>query len=85
MTGVRGFDLEWGGRDALLTEIYVLRERRQRGLGAAALKLVEKRARAGGAKAVSLGVRPENAAALSLYRRAGYGGPTRLLLSKRLR
>jgi len=50
-------------------------ERRQRGLGAAALKLVEKRARAGGAKAVSLGVRPENAAALSLYRRAGYGDP----------
>lgn len=80
-----GFDLEWGGRDALLTEIYLLPERRRRGLGAAGLRLVEKRARASGVKAVSLGVRPENAAAVSLYRRAGYGGPTRLLLSKPLR
>ena len=29
-----GFDLEWGGRDALLTEIYLFPERRRRGLGA---------------------------------------------------
>ncbi len=80
-----GFDLEWGGRDSLLTEIYLLPEWRRRGLGAAGLRLLEKRARACGAKAVSLAVRPENAAAVSLYRRAGYGGPTPLLLSKPLR
>jgi ribosomal protein S18 acetylase RimI-like enzyme len=79
-----GFDLEWGGRDALLTEIYVVPERRRHGLAAAGLRLLEKRAQAGGAKAVSLAVRPENAAAMSLYRREGYGGPTRLLLSKPL-
>src|SRR5260370_21107476 len=61
-----GFDLECGGRDALLTEIYLLPEWRRRGLGAARLRLVEKRAPASGVKAAPLGALPPNPPPASL-------------------
>ncbi|HEY8039216.1 MAG TPA: GNAT family N-acetyltransferase [Polyangiaceae bacterium] len=79
-----GFDLEFDGRDAFLTEIYLLPEARGRGLGGELLAEVEVAARTAGARAVHLMVRPENTAGVALYRRAGYESPGRLLLSKRL-
>jgi ribosomal protein S18 acetylase RimI-like enzyme len=79
-----GFDLEWGGRDAFLTELYLLPSARGRGLGRRALPLIEDLARRRGARALHLMVRPENQAALQLYRGAGYSSPPRTVLTKDL-
>jgi ribosomal protein S18 acetylase RimI-like enzyme len=67
-----GFDLEFGGRDAFLTEIYVVPERRRGGLGRLLLDEVLRVAKQEGAGAVHLGVYPENEAAVALYRAAGF-------------
>jgi ribosomal protein S18 acetylase RimI-like enzyme len=80
-----GFDLEWGGRDSFLTEIYLEPLARGQGLGTRMMALIEDEARANGAAAVHLMVRPENEPAVRLYERAGYRSPPRTLLSKALR
>ena len=80
-----GFDLEWGGRDAFLTEIYLVPSARGQRIGVRALSLMEDLARAEGAKALHLMVRPENAPAVKLYAGAGFRSPPRTLLSKDLR
>lgn len=80
-----GFDLEWGGRDAFLTDLYLEPGHRGAGLGARALAAVEDVARAGGAAALHLMVRPENEPAVRLYTRGGFRSPPRTLLSKALR
>lgn len=67
-----GFDLEFGGRDAFLTEIYVIPERRRAGWGRRLLDEVLRAAKADGAGAVHLGVYPDNQAAVALYRAAGF-------------
>lgn len=79
-----GFDLEWGGRDAFLTDLYLLPSARGRGLGRRALPLIEELARRRGARALHLMVRPENDAALQLYRGAGFSSPPRTFLTKDL-
>lgn len=79
-----GFDLEWSGRDAFLTELYLLPHTRGRGLGRKALPLIEQLAREHGAHALHLMVRPENLAAVQLYRGAGYSSPPRTFLTKDL-
>jgi len=61
-----GFDLEFGGRDAFLTEMYVRPEARRCGLGRALLDEVLRVARGEGAGAVHLGVYPENKAAVAV-------------------
>ena len=79
-----GYDLEFGGRDAFLTEIYVRRERRGSGWGRRLLQEIETIAQAGGAGAIHLEVRPGNAPAIGLYREAGFATTGRTFLSKRL-
>jgi ribosomal protein S18 acetylase RimI-like enzyme len=79
-----GYDLEFAGRDAFLTELYLIPEVRGRGLGAVALRAIEAAARGLGVNAVHLMVRPENTPALRLYRGQGYEDPGRLLLTHRL-
>jgi ribosomal protein S18 acetylase RimI-like enzyme len=79
-----GFDLEWSGRDAFLTELYLLPEARGRRLGTEALPLIETAATAKGVRALHLMVRPENVSARRLYARAGYESPPRVFLSKPL-
>jgi len=80
-----GFDLEWGGRDAWLTELWVTTTARGEGLGRAALEAVEREARLHGANALHLMVRHENVRARGLYQSAGFESPRRETLSKRLR
>src|SRR5262245_46730150 len=79
-----GFDLEFGGRDAFLTEIFVRPESRRTGAGRALLEAVLRAAREAGAGAVHLGVYPDNDAALALYRAAGFTRIPRDFYSKRL-
>ena len=78
-----GFDLEFGGRDAFLTEIYVSPDCRRTGLGRRLLDEVLRVAKAEGAGAVHLGVYPDNHAALALYRAAGFAKIPRDLYSSR--
>ncbi len=80
-----GYDLEWRGRDAYLTELYVDPAWRERRVGTRALALIEDLARANGASAMHLMVRPENGPAVRLYASAGYRSPPRLFLTKAMR
>jgi ribosomal protein S18 acetylase RimI-like enzyme len=79
-----GYDLEFGGRDAYLTEILVASPWRGRGLGDALLAAVEAEAVACDVHALHLLARADNAAGLALYHRRGYVAAPRTFLSKRL-
>lgn len=79
-----GFDLEFGGRDSFLTELFLVPQVRGGGLGRQALAHVEELARTHGASAVHLGVRPENVPALRLYESSGYEAWPRKFLTKLL-
>lgn len=79
-----GFDLEFGGRDAFLTEIFVRPEARRTGLGRALLDAILRTARDAGAGAVHLGVYPDNHPALALYRAAGFTRIPRDFYTRRL-
>jgi ribosomal protein S18 acetylase RimI-like enzyme len=80
-----GFDLEWDGRDAFLTELWLVPEARGRGVGAEVLAEIQRIAKESGARALHLMVRNENANARRLYERAGFTSPPRVFLSKDLR
>ncbi len=79
-----GYDLEFGGRDAFLTEIFVVAGRRGRGVGTEGLAAAEAFAHERGAHALHLAVRPENAPARALYDKRGFVALPRILMSKRL-
>jgi ribosomal protein S18 acetylase RimI-like enzyme len=79
-----GYDLEWRGRDAYLTELYVDPAWRGQRVGAQALALIEDLVRVNGASAMHLMVRPENEPAVRLYASAGYRSPPRVFLTKML-
>lgn len=79
-----GYDLEWDGRDAFLTELFVEPRARGQGLGNQALNHVEGVARNYGARALHLMVRNENVVARRLYESHGYVSPPRIFLSKQL-
>ena len=78
-----GFDLEFAGRDAWLTEIWVDEPARGQGAGAAALALIDPEVRALGVRALHLMVRPENPA-LRLYERAGFATVPRLVMTRKM-
>ena len=77
-----GYDLEWNGRDAFLTELYLAPSHREKGLGGVVLSRLEEVARQHGARALHLMVRNENTRAQRLYASAGYLSPNRRFLSK---
>ncbi|HYQ02912.1 MAG TPA: GNAT family N-acetyltransferase [Polyangiaceae bacterium] len=77
-----GFDLEWDGRDAFLTELYLVPEARGRGLGRLALQELEALSREHGARALHLMYRTENVVAERLYLGHGYTSPPRVFLTK---
>lgn len=80
-----GYDLEWDGRDAFLTELFVAPSERGRGAGKEAVAAVERVAREHGARALHLMVRHENVRARKLYEASGFTEPPRAFLSKDLR
>ena len=78
------YDLEFGGRDGWLTEVYLVPEARGRKLGRALVDAAAEMARAHGVGALHLSVRPENAPALALYRGAGFQPWKRLAFTRKL-
>ena len=78
-----GYDLEFGGRDAYLTELWIDPDARGRGAGTAALAQLDDALRALGVRALHLQVRPDNRAR-HLYERAGFVASPRVVMTRRL-
>ncbi|MDB4958824.1 MAG: acetyltransferase [Myxococcales bacterium] len=78
------YDLEFGGRDAYLTELWIDDDARGRGAGAAALELLDPELRRRDIAALHLQVRPENPA-MRLYERSGFVRSPRAIMTRRLR
>ncbi len=78
-----GYDLEFGGRDAYLTELWIDEERRGRGAATAVLEQLPHELRARDVRALHLQVRPENPAR-RLYERSGFVASPRLVMTRRL-
>jgi ribosomal protein S18 acetylase RimI-like enzyme len=79
-----GFDLEFGGRQATITEFYIQPEHRGKGLGRMALGYVEEFVMRGGAHALELQVTRGNSRAYDFYISCGFHGHDRIPMSKRL-
>ncbi|HLL71027.1 MAG TPA: GNAT family N-acetyltransferase [Pyrinomonadaceae bacterium] len=77
-----GFSLEFGGRDALVDEIYLRENFRGRGIGKATLELAGAVCREEGIGALHLEVDRVNTRAQGLYRQAGFRDHDRYLLTK---
>lgn len=77
-----GYDLEFAGREAWLTELWIDEPARGQGAGAAALAALEDELPRLGVRALHLQVRPENPA-VRLYERAGFAASPRLVMTKR--
>jgi len=79
------YDLEFAGRDAFLTEVFVAGPFRGMGHGKHILREIERAAAADDVKAIHLMVRPENTIAQRLYAASGYSPPSRMMLGKVLK
>jgi ribosomal protein S18 acetylase RimI-like enzyme len=79
-----GFSLEFGGRDALVDELYVSPGYRGRGLGTRALDAAEAVCREQGIRAVHLAVERYKEGAQALYRRMGFVAHQRDVMTKRI-
>jgi len=82
--GTFGYDLEFAGPDAFVTEIFVRPRYRGSGEGRRLLDAIAEAMRRGGAGAIHLAVRRANRVARRLYQTAGFAPIPRLVLSKRL-
>ncbi len=78
-----GYDLEFGGREGWLTELWIDVDQRAKGSGAAALAALEVELRQRGVLAMHLQVRPENPA-FRLYERSGFVASPRVIMTRRL-
>jgi ribosomal protein S18 acetylase RimI-like enzyme len=79
-----GFDLEFGGRQATVTELFLRPEGRRLGLGSEALRFIEDHLRTAGIGAYELQVERGNAAARAFYAAAGFESHDRIPLSKKV-
>lgn len=79
-----GFDLEFAGRDAFVTELFVAESARGSGVARALLAHAERDAREADVKALHLVVRPENTNAIALYRSQGFATIPREVMTKKL-
>jgi ribosomal protein S18 acetylase RimI-like enzyme len=80
-----GYDLEFNGRQATITELFIAPEYRSRGLGGKMVELIEETCRQMGIGALELQVERDNVRAQSLYRKLGFRAHDRIPMSKMLR
>ena len=78
-----GFDLEFGGRQATLTELYLKELVRGRGIGSSILGFVQARLTEGGIRTLELQAEHDNLEAQRFYERAGFVAQTRIPFTKR--
>jgi ribosomal protein S18 acetylase RimI-like enzyme len=79
-----GFDLEFGGRQATITDFYIKTPHRGNGVGRKVLIRVEDFCRMSGVEAVELQVTRSNARALAFYEGVGFAAHDRIPMSKRI-
>ena len=79
-----GYSMEYGGRDAVVDDLFVRKAHRRAGLGHVVLETVLDECREQGVKAVHLEVGRDNVAAQALYRELGFHGNDRQLLTRAL-
>lgn len=78
------WSIEFGGRDAFIDDFYIEPAHRGRGHGSAVLEALVRLLEAEGVHAVHLEVEAGNPDAARLYRRHGFAGTDRAILSRRL-
>jgi GNAT superfamily N-acetyltransferase len=76
------FSFEYRGYDAFIDELYIAEEYRWKGIGRRSMEFVEIAAAELGVKAIHLEVSHGNDPAIGLYRRVGYSGNERFLMTK---
>jgi ribosomal protein S18 acetylase RimI-like enzyme len=79
------YDLEFLGRDAFITELWIDPPHRRQGLARGALRVLEQRCLEAGVRAVHLLVDPENLSAMALYRSLGFATGHRVMMTRLLR
>jgi len=79
-----GYDIEFAGRDAFVTELFVESASRGRGLGRRLLEATLGHLRQNSVNAAHLVVRPENHRARALYESQGFHVSPRVLMTKHL-
>lgn len=78
------FDLEFGGRQAFVTDLFLRAEYRGQGLGTKTMHNLERFARERGLKSLELQVEMHNQAARAFYQKLGFRTHNRIPLSKML-
>lgn len=79
-----GYDLEFAGRDAFVTELFVAAPFRGQGWGRALLRSVVEALRERETRAVHLMVSPENERARTLYESVGFAVSPRIMMTREL-
>jgi diamine N-acetyltransferase len=79
------FDLEFGGIEGLVTDLYVDAAHRKLGLGQRALEVVDDYCRAHRIGTVELQVENDNAGARAFYQRSGFTQLTRVVMTREVR
>lgn len=79
-----GFSFEYGGKDAFLDEIFIMKAHRNLGIGSKAVDFLVENALSFGVQAIHLEFNKGNATASSLYTKKGFDISQRVLMSKRL-
>ena len=80
-----GYDLEFNGRQATITELFIAPEYRSRRLSSKMIRLIEGTCRRLRIGALELQVERDNVRAQSLYRKLGFHAHDRIPMSKMLR
>jgi ribosomal protein S18 acetylase RimI-like enzyme len=79
------FDLEFGGRQAGITELFIQSRFRGKGIGRKLLQEVEAFCQKVGIKSIELQVTRDNSKAIGFYERLGFHVHDRIPMSKRLK
>ncbi|KIN64861.1 Acetyltransferase, GNAT family protein [Sulfitobacter noctilucicola] len=79
-----GWSVEFGGLDAIVDELYIRPGVRGRGIATEALIALPRALSEGGLRAIHLEVDRDNAAALKLYRRAGFAPREKYMFMSRV-
>jgi len=79
-----GFDHEFGGRTATVTDLYIERRHRRKGLGRKTLGLVADFCRKAGVRGLELQAERDNTEARAFYKRCGFVATDRIPMNKRL-
>lgn len=77
-----GFSFEYNGRDALIDELYIEENWRNKGIGKLAIEFIVQQTKQLGVNAIHLEVEQHNKSAYELYRKSGFKENDRILMTK---